>query len=251
MDYYLISGHSDILKHTRTFTLPNNVYLLPLAQCGKPGKPAHDKIYSKIFNNANYVKRFVKNHPAGIFSPGNEVQNVFISAKQSNNPLNKYVHGVLKLPLPKGANLTNKTKEANYKFQPLSVPFNSRFQGKIKLSNMVKNRPGVYIGDYCRLAQNINYKPKNNKIILKNKTVNLSEHLKNNIPHNNKFTSNLKRLRHALISHAGNYSTRHLLTALQLELQRKKGGVLPTKIEVRTFLNKLMRNKENSTNKNK
>ena len=245
-NYYLISAHSEIPKFAKTFTLPKGVFLLPLAQCGKPGKPSHNRMYSRLFNNENSVKRFVRNHPAGMFSPGNQVQNVFITAKpRSNTPLNTYVHGVLKLPLPKGANLTNRTKAVNYKFQALSLPYNNRFQGKIKLSDLIRNRPGVYIGDYCRVAQNLLYKPKNNKIILPNNSImNLSSRT-NNTPLNNKFPNNLRRLRHGLIARANKHPTQvqHLLTALTQELQRKKGGVLPTKTEVRAFLNKMMTNR--------
>ena len=110
------------------------------------------------------IQRFANEHPAGLFTPGKPVQNFMVKFRPKSNK-NTIVRGLIPLPLPKNANLGNSSKKINYK----KVNVN----GNIRLSNLVRNRPGVYIGMYDRNANVLNLeKGRGNKQPTKNKMYN-------------------------------------------------------------------------------
>jgi hypothetical protein len=158
-NYFLIASHSRIHRNVGLQKMPEGTWLLPLAKCLLPGKVSHNREYNTFFHNFGKVKNFVRTHPAGFYGPGDIYQDVMISAAPQTNS-NRLVHGVIKLPLPKGSNLSNKTKLLNYQMQNLSVAQPGVKQGKVRLSQILKNRPGTYIGAFCRIANNITWKPK-------------------------------------------------------------------------------------------
>jgi hypothetical protein len=159
-NYFLIAAHSRIHKNVGLKTIPEGTWLLPLAKCLLPAKVSHNREYSTFFHNFEKVKNFVRTHPAGFYGPGDIYQDVMISTKPRSNS-NKLVHGVIKLPLPKGSKLSNKTKLLNnYQMQNLSVAKPDVKQGKVFLSEILKNRPGTYVGAFCRVANNIIWEPK-------------------------------------------------------------------------------------------
>jgi hypothetical protein len=158
-NYFLIASHSRIHKNVGLKKIPEGTWLLPLAKCLLPGKVSHNREYSTFFNNFEKVKNFVRTHPAGFYGPGDIYQDVMISTTPLSKS-NKLVHGVIKLPLPKGSNLSNKTKPRNYQTQNLSVARPGVKQGKVLLSEILKNRPGTYVGAFCRIANNIIWEPK-------------------------------------------------------------------------------------------
>lgn len=151
MKYYLISANLN-KTNNKIFTLPNGVFLLPLSKPGSPLKMSHIKqLYNPIFSKKQgnskmfNIQRFPNEHPAGLFTPGKPVQNVMFRFSPKNNK-NTIVRGLIPLPLPIGANLGNSSKNINYQ-KVKNVNVNG-----IRLSNLVKNRPGVYIGMYGRNA---------------------------------------------------------------------------------------------------
>ena len=158
-NYFLIAAHSRIHKNVVLKKIPEGTWLLPLAKCLLPGKVSHNREYSTFFHNFEKVKNFVRTHPSGFYRPGDIYQDVMISTAPRNE-LNKLVHGVIKLPLPKGSKLSNKTKLFNYQMQNLSVAKPGVKQGKVFLSEILKNRPGMYVGAFCRVANNIIWEPK-------------------------------------------------------------------------------------------
>ena len=229
---YIISGHSTIQSTNKLYTIPKNTYLLPLAQCGRPATIAHNKMYSKIFQNKNTLNTFIRNHPGGVFKTGNTIQNVTVSMKPVMGVINKFVHGVMQLPLPRGANLSNKNTSASYKF------VNQNYKNK-KLSEILsKHGPGVYIGDFCRIVPNLRIHSKNKLLAVSNNKM---------IPFKNRpLTSALLALQ------SGRYKdpATALLNALRYERQRLGPTVnLPTKNKIKEFLSRLQ--KEQKTRKRK
>ena len=162
---YVIAGHSIINKNTPTTVIPPDTYLLLHAKCLHFAKNTHNKMFSPILSNNKLLRNFFTQHPVGLFKPGNTVQNVTIQVRGNVRGNRSLVHGVIKLPLPKGANLSNKTKNVIYNIQPLSKGGNT-FQGNVKLSNVLRGRPGYYLGNFCRIATGVHYDPKGNMLAI-------------------------------------------------------------------------------------
>jgi hypothetical protein len=228
-NYYLIASHSSINRNVKRKIMPPNTWYLPLAKCFLPGKTSHNKEYSTFFNRMNLVKRFVRNHPAGFFGPGDPYQDVTISAQPTVSRMrNKLVHGVIKLPIPTGSNLSNKNKlnerKSLYKYQlqNLSVA-NRKKYGQVRLSQVFNRRPGVYIGDFCRVANGILYYPKTGKTVLGSGT--------------NVRMVNINRNMNAFIRHhSKRYNLSHAEEALNIERVR---GPPVKKSNIRKHINSL------------
>jgi hypothetical protein len=223
-NYFLIASHSSINRNVEQKQIPPYTWYLPLAKCFLPGKVSHNREYSQFFNNIEKVKSFVREHPYGFYGPGDWYQDVMISAEPDNNK-NRLVHGVIKLPIPTGSNLSNKTRSYNYQVQNLSVAPNvpRARQGQVRLSKIFEGRPGVYIGDFCRIANGFFLDPKIQRAVL---GMGRNAKLYDNVPTNN--------LSSFLRQHSNRFNLGHAVRALNVE--RKARGSPVAKRVVRAHI---------------
>jgi len=244
MPKYLIAGHSNITRNTPLTVVPKNTRLLLPTKCLHFGKASHNKLFSTFFHNEARVKKFFENNPAGFFKPGNVIQNVMIKAQ---GPRNKLVHGVIKLPIPSGANLSNrnkvneKGKKYKYNVQPLSVT-GTNHVGNIRLSEILKGRPGNYIGDFCRIAQGVHYDPKRKVLFITNPNGTEFKFLNNNLR-----LKNPKSTGEIFTKYNGPINVSHVRKALELELAR---GPPISKNQMLNFLKTLSPKVPNSNSNN-
>jgi len=212
-NYFLIASHSSINRNVQEKQMPPYTWYLPLAKCFLPGKASHNREYSKFFNNIEKVKSFVREHPYGFYGPGDTYQDVMISAEQDNNK-NKLVHGVIKLPIPTGSNLSNKNGSYNYQVQNLSLTLPRVRQGRVRLSKIFEGRPGVYIGDFCRIANGFFLDPKIKRAVLGRGR---NAKLYDNVPTNN--------LSGFLRQHSNMFNLGHTVRALKVEHEARGSPV--------------------------